>query len=563
MKILLVYPYFLEDRIRAEDIQPPPVGLYWVAAALKEHGYHVEVVNWHDVQGRPQVIREALLRTHPDVIGFSILHGNRWGGIDIAGIAKQLNPRVKVVFGGPGATFLWHHLLTHFPEVDFVVIGEGELTFPRLVRHLEGGAASAPDHIAGLAFRSGDRVRRTKKAEPIADLDALPLPAKYFDYRHVASSRGCAWKCRFCGSPGLWGGRIRFRSPTGFVEELEMLYRRGITFFYVSDDTLTVDKGRIIEICRLILERGLKITWYAISRVDCVDEDVLYWMRKAGCIQISYGIESGSERIRKALNKQITPGQVKKAFRLTKQYGILPRAYFIYGSPGETWETVEETVALMAEIKPLSAVFYILDLYPGTDLYDTLLGKGHFTEEIWLERVEGLMYLDTDPDLSDDLVLAFGRRLRKAFYENVHAFADSIDLVDKAELYGFHAEFCSRLAMTFSHGDYAGNESVQEKDRVAERLYRKALGYSPDERAYLGLSILKQKAGDFRASIEVVLEGIRHFPGSEPLNICLAVSHMNQGDYGPALSVLEKLPRSQEAVRYMQACREALGRSRP
>ncbi|MBN1102645.1 MAG: B12-binding domain-containing radical SAM protein [Deltaproteobacteria bacterium] len=558
MKILLVYPYFIEERIQAEDIECPPIGLYWVAALLKEHGYDVEILNWYDALRRPEEIRGVLGLKRPDIIGFSILHANRWGGIEIARIARELNPDVKIVLGGPGATFLWRHLLTHFPVVDFVVIGEGEIPFLELVQHVEKGKGPLPDGIRGIAFRRGGKIVRTQRHPFISNLDELPIPSKYFEYRHVSSTRGCAWNCRFCGSPALWGGRIRFRSPGHFVEELELLYRKGITFFYVSDDAFTVDRERVIDICRRILEKGLKITWYAISRVDCVDEKVLAWMRRAGCIQISYGIESGSERIRKVLNKRITTGQVKKAFALTREYGILPRAYFIYGSPGETWETVEETVTLIREIQPLGAVFYILDLYPGTAFYARLMKSGHFTEEFWLSRVEGLMYLETDPRLSDELVLAFGSRLRTAFYEEVHSFADSISLVEREDLYAMHADFCSRLGMTFSHGDYARNESVREKNRIAEKLYRKALGYSPDERAYLGLGILKQKAGDFRASIDVLSEAIRHFPESESLHICLGISHMNAQDYRSALSSLSRFSGSEQAKDLIERCSRVL-----
>ena len=121
-----------------------------------------------------------------------------------------------------------------------------------------------------------------------------------------------------------------------FVDQLERLYRNGVGFFYFSDDTFMVKKDRVIEICKKIIERDLKISWAAISHVDYVDEAVLFWMRKAGCTQISYGVESGSEKIRKLLNKNIQTDQIKKAFSLTTRYGILSRAYFIYGCQGET-----------------------------------------------------------------------------------------------------------------------------------------------------------------------------------------------------------------------------------
>jgi anaerobic magnesium-protoporphyrin IX monomethyl ester cyclase len=333
MKILLIYPYFLEERIHSEDIEAVPIGLYSVAAVLKESEYDVEVMNWCKSDRVPKSIPEILRKKRPQVIGFSIVNGNRWGAIEIARTAKKMDPEVKIVFGGIGAHFLWEHLLNHFPEIDYIVLGEGEYAFLKLIRFLETGREGNPAELMGVAFRSDGKAIRNGVPEPIADLDALPIPADYFHYQHVSSSRGCTWKCTFCGSPRFWGKRIRWRSPEHFVREVEVLYKKGVRFFYFSDDTFTVSKERVIEICKRIIQKDLKITWFAISRVNYVNEEVLLWMRKAGCLQISYGIESGSEKIRQALNKQIKTGHVKKAFALTTKYGILARAYFIYGSP--------------------------------------------------------------------------------------------------------------------------------------------------------------------------------------------------------------------------------------
>ena len=237
------------------------------------------------------------------------------------------------MFGGIGATFLWEHFLTHFQEVDFVVIGEGEHTFLKLIRCLETDRSQAIEKIKGVAFRKNGKPVRTPAAEPIGRLDDLPDPAKYFDYQHLALTRGCGGNCNFCGSPRFWGRKVRFHSADYFVDQLERLSQKGIQFFYFSDDTFTANKRRVIEICRKIIEKKLDITWNAISRVDHVSEEVLYWMRKAGCIQISYGVESGSEKIRKFLLKNISSEKIQSAFALTQKYGIMARAYFIYGAP--------------------------------------------------------------------------------------------------------------------------------------------------------------------------------------------------------------------------------------
>jgi len=558
MKILLIYPYFIEERMHEEDVRAVPMGLYSVGAVLKDKHHDVEILDWHEINRTPEKIKEALAEKKPDVIGLSMLHGNRWGAIEIARTAKQISSKTKVVLGGIGATFLWEHLLTHFPEVDFVVLGEGEESFLNLVRHFEKKPDQGIGEIQGIAYRKEGKPIKTEEPEPIKDLDSLPIPAKHFTHQHVSSSRGCAWNCSFCGSPQFWGRKVRWRSPEKFVEELEILWRKGVSFFYFSDDTFTMNPERVIEICKRIIEKNLKITWYAISRVDQVDEDMLYWMRRAGCIQISYGVESGSAKIRRALGKQVKPEQIKRAFALTTRYGILSRAYFIYGAPGETWQTIQEAIDLMGEIKPLSAIFYILDVFPGTRLYSELKNKQGISDDIWLKKMEGIMYFETDPTMNDELILAFGKRLRTAFYEKVSSYAGAVELVDRKDLYPWHADFCSRLGMTFSHGDYAKIPEVQEKFETAEKLFRKALNYQPDHRAYLGLGMIKQRQREFKESVKILEAGLRHWPGSEDLAVCLGINYMNLGDFKTALNLFSNFPQSKGARAYMEECRKGL-----
>ena len=437
MKILLIYPYFLEARLNTEEIAAVPIGLYYIAAVLKESGYDADILNLYDAGDNPEQIRTALIESAPDIIGFSIFHANRWGGIEIARIAKEINPHVKVILGGPGPTFLWELLLNNFKEIDYAVLGEGEYTFLNLVETLK-------DHgdinkVAGIAFRRNGVPVKTEGRALIRDLDALPNPAKYFTFQHVSSSRGCPGNCTFCGSRRFWGKKVRFHSTKYFVDQLELLYRSGVTFFFFSDDTFTLKKGRVLEICKEIIARRLPITWFAISRVDYISDEILYWMRMAGCVQISYGVESGSEKIRGLLNKHIDTEEIKRAFELTNKYGILARAYFIYGCPGENQETIRETLDLIKEIRPLSIIFYILDIFPGTPLYDDFIKRTGATDDIWLERIEDVLYFETDPDLSKELVLEFGEKLRSSYYKMLPAFAEDIKLIDRKELYALNA----------------------------------------------------------------------------------------------------------------------------
>ncbi|MFC1828241.1 radical SAM protein [Thermodesulfobacteriota bacterium] len=559
MKILLIYPYWLEERLHTEDVVVVPIGVYYVASLLKENGYDTEILNWHNINETPHRIREILMEKNPDVIGFSILQANRWGGIEIARIAKDINPGVKIVFGGSSPTFLWEHFLTHFPEIDVVVVGEGEYPFLNLVKCIEKSDDLHLEDIDGIAFRKDGRIIKTREAEPIRNLDELPNPAKYFEYQHLSLTRGCTGKCKFCGSPKFWGTRVRSHSADYFIEQLELLYSKGVTFFYFSDDTFTFNKKIVIEICKRIIEKNLMITWVAISRVNFVSEEVVSWMRKAGCIQISYGVESGSEKIRKILNKKINTDQVEKAFAITALYGILPRAYFIYGNPGESPRTIRESIDLIRKIKPLVIHFFILSIFPGTALYSEYKKKLNVTDDIWLKRIEEIKYFETDPRLSREKVLAFGRELRSTYYAHLPAIVEEIHLVDREELFPLHSEFCSRLGMTFDQGDYSLIDAVKGKERISEKLYTKALTYYPNPRAYLGLGILKQKSGDYEASIDILSKGVASFQQDMHLNLCLGISYMNIGAFDKALSRLLPFQDSQETLGYIVNCYEAMG----
>jgi len=559
VKILLINPYCLERRLQEDDISVVPIGLYYVGAVLKEKGYDVEILNWYNINENPKLIEKTFVEKNPDVLGFSVLHANRWGAIEIAEIGKKLNPDIKVVFGGIGTTFLWDHFLRFFPVVDYTVIGEGEYSFLELLSHISGSSGEMIENIKGIGFRKDGEPFRTEDRDFIENLDELPHPAKYFNFRHLSSTRGCPWNCSFCGSPRFWKRRVRFHSPEYFVDELELQYKKGINFFYVSDDTFTIDKKRVIRICKLIIERKLEITWVAISRVNYVDDETLKWLRRAGCIQVSYGVESGSEQIRRTLNKKIKRADVLKAFQLTVRYGIMPRAYFIYGSPGESRETIEESIKLIKDIKPLSAIFYILDIFPGTDLYEDFKKRFKVGDEIWLKKIEDIMYHETDPALTREMVLAFGNRLRQAFFGNLPEFVESIRLVDEKEFYPLHADFLSRLGLTFSHGDYSKNSYITDPDQIAERLFRKSLSYHPNARAYVGLGMLLQKRKLFKDSITILREGLSSFQRNDRLNMCLAISYMNLQRFSDALHHLSRCRETREVLYYMACCYRALG----
>jgi radical SAM superfamily enzyme YgiQ (UPF0313 family) len=558
MKILLIYPYVLEKRIHEEDVGIVPIGLYYIGAMLLQHGHQVKILNGSRFRQEKDRIKELVTSYRPDLIGFSILNANRWGGVEIAHVAKQINAKIIIVFGGIGATYLWNHFLTHFKVVDYVVLEEGEYTLLEMVTCIETGNSANLMELNGLALRVDGKPVRTPRRQFSVDLDRLPDPARYFTFQHVALTRGCPSNCTFCGSPEFWGRKIRFHSSGYFVDQLQCLYAKGVRHFFFCDDTFTLKKELVIDVCKEIIARRLSITWVAISKVTCVDEDLLGWMRKAGCIQISYGIESGSEKIRHMFGKKIHASQIENAFNLTVRYGILARAYFIYGAPGETFNTISNTLELIQEIKPLAAIFYLLTLYPGTALYHSYQRQNNLNDDIWLDQGEDILYFETDNSLTKEQVMQFGQILRNEYHRSLSHFAEKIELIDLPEYYPLHADFLSRLALTFSHGDYAGIKAIADKEETAILLYQRALKYHPDFRAYLGLGALYQKKGNFFASIKILEQGLDYFPDSRQLTLCLGISLINMGEFNKALACFDKFPDSNESHRFVPICRKAV-----
>jgi radical SAM superfamily enzyme YgiQ (UPF0313 family) len=563
LKIFLVNPFLLDFRTVEYDASSVPTGLYYIGALLKEHGFVIEVINLPPQKQPLLYLKDRLKKEKPEIVAFSVLNANRFAAFASATEAKKLNPEVKIVFGGPCATFLSEYLFKASPELDYIVTGEGELTFLELAQKIKSGSVDLIETIKGIWYRKENQILKTEPRELIVDLDILPNPAQFFEFQHLSLSRGCPGNCNFCGSPGFWGkGNVRFHSVKWFVDQIETLYKKGITHFYISDDTFTMDKKRVIEICKKIIAKKINITFAAISRVDFINEDILFFMRKAGCIQISFGVESGALKIRENLGKPVTRDKIVKTFRMTSSYGILPRAYFIYGSPRENMETIEETCDLILEIKPLSAIFYMLVIFPGAEFYNRLERRGLVSDEIWEEKIEDIPWFEFDPDICFEDVKIFGEKLRAAFFKNLDTFALGINLVDNNELYAEHAKFLSRLGMTFSHGEYTDNKYVKDwgSNAIAEKLFNKALTYSHDLDAYLGLGMLFQQKAQFTEAIFYLEKGLDFFPDSYDLNICMGICFMNTKNFVRALNYFNKFNDISAVQHYIRICNQKIDR---
>jgi radical SAM superfamily enzyme YgiQ (UPF0313 family) len=578
VKVLFVNPACLDKRVTDQDALVVPIGLYYLAAQLMDKGIPAPILNLAGLEGQAggglrankqtppdplDLFTATIQKEQPDIIGFSVTNPSRWNAIACAKAARKLLPNTLIMFGGPAPTFMADHLFKACPELDIVVKGEGEDAVESIVEALQthkrtGGEDRIPkilSKVQGIIFRQKNELVDTGSGRVIQDLDTLVHPSKYFTYQHLAMSRGCPGKCTFCGSPKFWGSsKVRRHSPDWFFDEIRALVNSGITHFYISDDTFTMDREAVLRFCKIVIKSGLTITWNAISRVDYIDEELLHAMRRAGCIQISYGVESGANKIKKILGKPIDNEACVSAFELTRSHGIMPRAYFIYGSPGDTEETIEASIALMERLGPLSTVFYMLVLFPGTHLYTRAKQKGLVTEDIWFQEIEDLPWFELDPDMDFKRVKAYGDRLRQAFFNGLPRFIDTLELINDKALFPFHADFLSRLALTFSHGEYADDPRVKDPEQMARSLFEKALEYGHDPRAYLGLAMIHQKNRNFPDAVTGLETGLNHFPGHKDLCVCMGVSLMNLGDFDGALSFFTPFDKDTGIRHYIDIC---------
>jgi len=304
-----------------------------------------------------------------DIVGFGCTSPQFKHGLNLA---KQIkNAHNHIVFGGIHATVL-PDLILKEECIDNVVTGEGEKAMLRLVEDVTRGE---------------DIRKRRYEAEYVANLDELPFPDRgaiknernlmqaYRDegvrITSVLSSRGCPFRCSFCCSRNVWESQTRFRSTANLLDEIEMLDRDwNVQFLKFSDDTFTVNKARVLDFCKMKIERGIKLPYGANAHINTIDNELLDHLAESGCQELWYGVESGSPRILKEIHKSTNIRRIKEVFKLTKEHGIKTRAYFLLGIPSETIEDINMTEKLCDELQPDIVGFTLLAPFPTNEYYD-------------------------------------------------------------------------------------------------------------------------------------------------------------------------------------------------
>jgi anaerobic magnesium-protoporphyrin IX monomethyl ester cyclase len=370
------------------DYVVPPLGLAYCAAAVEEWA-DAEVGLVDAVAGKNGVdeILDVVAAERPDLLYVAAGTSTLWRDLAFLARAKAASPGTVTAvmgthvsarpddgFAGPGA--------------DFLVRGEPEATCADLARAVRGDVAC--NDVAGLSWRDGSRVVHNPLRPLIAELDALPHPARRFFrpyhydppfMRHgrfdiIITSRGCPYPCNYCSTGAYYGRKIRFRSNEDVLAELrEMVEGEGVRQVGFWDDTFTIGKRRVVELCDLIAASGLDFSWMCMSRVDTVDDEVLAALKRGGCYLVIYGVESGSQRVLDRMGKMTTVEQARQAFEATARAGLEAAAFFMFGNLGEREEDMRATVDLAKELPASFASFNVATPYPGTAFYDEVKGE--------------------------------------------------------------------------------------------------------------------------------------------------------------------------------------------
>lgn len=385
MKILLINPI-----IRVS--MPPsyfPLGLAYIAAVVQKEGHDVEVMDINGYRYTPDEVENKIKKADFDYVGITgfITEYNqiKW----LSDKLKQYNPTKPIILGGGLASAVTEYVLES-TLIDIVVIGEGEKTITSLLECLI--AKEDLSVVDGIAFKKNQQIVKTRDRQFINDLDELPMPfyemfpvETYargeklgFAYPvraiNIISSRGCPYKCNYCYH-GISGYKYRKRSADNIINEIIYLKKNynldGIVF---SDDTFIIDRGRVVEFCEKLNNLSINLKWSCNGRVDLVDEKLLKKMKTAGCVNVSYGIESGSSIILKNMKKGFTKEKAEESILMTQKVGLRTSLYFIIGMIGETEKTIIETKEFCKKIKNKTQ-FSIATPFPGTELFEIAKSK--------------------------------------------------------------------------------------------------------------------------------------------------------------------------------------------
>ncbi len=405
----------------------PPMHLLYLAAALRDRGYEVDVIDANAARMSKEEVAAQIRQGQPALVGVS-LYSDILGHVrDLVRCIRQEVPEAKIVLGGPHVNAVPRQTLEQYSDVDFGLTGEAERS---LVALLEAVLADGSvDDIAGIVYRQDGKIQEGPEPD-FPELSQIPRPARelvdwaYQEKRYhsimvrskpvdtLFTSRGCPFHCGFCYN---FRQKYRFRSADDVVDELASIRERGIRDVEICDDTFTGHRGRALEIFDKIIAQKLDISFRIKSRVDVFNEDLAKKAKEAGVYLVAFGMESGSQRMLDAMNKKTTVAMNARACELTRKYRMLSHSSWIIGYPGETLESVEETVNFIRKNRPSTVNLAVLRPYPATEAYEIAASSGALVGD-WHPDAEELPWVRLpwaeDRKILDDLC----RKAKKQVY---------------------------------------------------------------------------------------------------------------------------------------------------
>jgi anaerobic magnesium-protoporphyrin IX monomethyl ester cyclase len=401
MKVLLVNPPLTLHKLWGtfEKVANviPPLGIGYIAAVAEKAGFDVEIIDGVPLQIPYPELERRIVAARPAVVGITSTILSARESAATAQRVKRRLPDALVIAGGPHITSC-PELAMREPSYDCVALGEGEYTFLEVCQAVERGSSDL-SRIKGLVYREGGEIRYSAPRGNIMDLDELPLPARHLfpplaaykplpaSWRrwppvHLFTSRGCPFACSFCDR-SVVGKKFRAKSAPRVLEEIrECLERHGAREIRFFDDTFTIDRDRAMQVAEGILRRGWGFPWTVRTRVDMIDKEMLALFKRAGCWQILFGLESGDERMLRALDKGVSMEDNIRAMEWAEEVGMAVRADFIIGAPGETRETIRKTIDFAKRYKALEvANFNLFTPFLGTEFGRVLREKGEVLHE--------------------------------------------------------------------------------------------------------------------------------------------------------------------------------------
>jgi len=350
MKVVLIQP-----PSGNQSLKVPPLGLAYIAAVLKRNSIEAKIIDYsvENIDTRTYLKREK-----PNIIGISSIVTNARQALELAEHTKRILPESFVVMGGPYPSMMGTRLLTRHCEVDAAVLGEAEHTFLELVKRLQNGQNI--DAVDGLVFREENTVRINPPSDPINSLDQIPFPAReelkmqLYDKNAstIFTSRGCPQQCIFCSRP-IFGRRWRGHSPEYVLKEIEHLITEyGVSTLSVLDDNFTVDLDRAEKILDGIIAKKWKLDIYFWNgmRADHLTKTLVTKLKKAGCTAINFGVESVDPDVMSFIRKGVSPEQIERAIRLTRQAGIRANVFLMIGNPGDTAKSADKIVEFVENV---------------------------------------------------------------------------------------------------------------------------------------------------------------------------------------------------------------------